>query len=73
MKKFIAPIIVGILMVSYFLFVLLVMLMDGIQPNPIGIITVTIFTVPIIIAIIYLVIERIKEIKEEEKDEISKY
>ena len=69
-KKMVAPIVVTIIMVPYYIvyFVFLVSLVEGIFKYVLGII-------PIIFAavLIKVCIERIKEIKEGEEDDISKY
>ena len=70
MKKWIAPIIVTILMVLYYIvyFGFLITLIEGIWKYLLGII-------PILFSIIMIkvCIERINEIKKGEEDDISKY
>ena len=69
-KKMIAPIIVTIIMVLYYVvyFGFLMTLLEGIWKYLFGII-------PFVFSImmIYVCIERIKEIKEGEEDDLSKY
>ena len=69
-KKMVAPIVVTIIMLPYYIvyFGFLVSLVEGIFKYVLGII-------PIIFAavLIKVCIERIKEIKEGEEDDISKY
>ena len=69
-KKMIAPIIVRIIMVLYYVvyFGFLMTLLEGIWKYLFGII-------PFVFSImmIYVCIERIKEIKEGEEDDLSKY
>ena len=69
-KKMIAPIIVTIIMVLYYVvyFGFLMTLLEGIWKYLFGI-------VPFVFSImmIYVCIERIKEIKEGEEDDLSKY
>ena len=69
-KKMIAPIIVTIIMVLYYVvyFGFLMTLLEGIWKYLFGIVPF-IFT----IMMIYVCIERIKEIKEGEEDDLSKY
>ena len=69
-KKMIAPIIVTIIMVLYYVvyFGFLMTLLEGIWKYLFGII-------PFVFSImmIYVCVERIKEIKEGEEDDLSKY
>ena len=69
-KKMTAPIVITIIMTLYYViyFGFLITLLDGIWKYALGII-------PIIFSIIMVVvlIERIKEIKKGEEDDISKY
>ena len=69
-KKMIAPIIVTVIMVLYYVvyFGFLISLLDGIWKYALGI-------VPLLFSVlmIYVCIERIKEIKKGEEDDISKY
>ena len=69
-KKMIAPIIVTIIMVLYYVvyFGFLMTLLEGIWKYLFGIVPF-VFT----IKMIYVCIERIKEIKEGEEDDLSKY
>ncbi|MEE0830237.1 MAG: hypothetical protein UIM26_02100 [Longicatena sp.] len=69
-KKMIAPIIVTIIMVLYYVvyFGFLMTLLEGIWKYLFGIVPF-VFT----IMMIYVCIERIKEIKEGEEDDLSKY
>ena len=69
-KKMIAPIIVTIIMVLYYVvyFGFLMTLLEGIWKYLFGIVPF-IFT----IMMIYVCVERIKEIKEGEEDDLSKY
>lgn len=69
-KKMIAPIVVSVVMVLYYVvyFGILITLVDGIMRVLLGII-------PLILSVVMVkvCIERIKEIKEGEEDDISKY
>lgn len=69
-KKMIAPIIITILFVLYyaFYFTIVITLADGIWKLFLGII-------PVVLAVImiYVCVQRIKEIKEGEEDDLSKY
>ena len=69
-KKILAPIIVTVIMIVYFIvyFGFLITLLDGIWKYALGIIPL-IFSV----VMVKVCIERIKEIKEGEEDDISKY
>ena len=69
-KKMIAPIIVTVLMIIYYViyFSLLVWYIDGIFKYILGIVPL-IFT----IVMVAVCIERIKEIKKGEEDDLSKY
>ena len=70
MKKLIAPIIVTILMVLYYVvyFGFLILLIEGVWKYALGIIPLAFSAV-----MIKVCIERIKEIKKGEEDDISKY
>ena len=69
-KKMVAPIVVTVIMILYYIvyFGFLITLFDGIWTYILGI-------VPFIFSIVMIkvCIERIKEIKEGEEDDISKY
>ena len=69
-KKLIAPIVISILLIIYFIvyFGFLITLLDGYLKYIFGV-------VPIIFAVItvYVCIERIKEIRSGEEDDLSKY
>ena len=69
-KKFIAPIVVTILMVAYYViyFGLLISLVSGIARYALGIL-------PLVFSIVMIkvCIERIQEIKKGEEDDLSKY
>ena len=69
-KKFLAPIIVTLIMVLYYVayFGLLIWALEGVWKYALGII-------PLLLAagIFMVLIERIKEIKKGEEDDISKY
>ena len=69
-KKMIAPIVVTILMVLYYVvyFGFLITLVDGIWKYALGI-------VPIVFSIVMIAVclERIREIKKGEEDDLSKY
>ena len=69
-KKFLAPIIVTIIMVLYYIayFGLLIWALDGVWKYVLGIIPIALSAVMIAVCI-----ERIKEIKEGEQDDLSKY
>ena len=69
-KKMIAPIIITVIMILYYIayFGFLISLLDGIWKYVLGII-------PLVFSgtMIYVCIERINEIKKGEEDDISKY
>ena len=70
LKKMIAPIIVTLLFIAYFIlyFALLITTLEGILKYALGIIPL------VFMAVIFAVcIERIKEIKKGEEDDLSKY
>ena len=69
-KKMIAPIIVTVLMVLYYLvyFGFLISLLDGVWKYALGIIPLALSGV-----MVGVCIERIKEIREGEEDDLSKY
>lgn len=71
-KKLIAPIIITILLVCYFVFYIWIGLFTKDMPL---IMKVLLLVVPIgLIGLsIYMLVERIKEIKDGEEDDISKY
>ena len=70
LKKMIAPIIVTVIMVLYYIayFCFIISLIDGIWKYALGII-------PLLLSIVMIAvcIERINEIKKGEEDDISKY
>ncbi len=69
-KKIIAPIVVSVIVILYYVFYfgVLILLLDGIWKYVLGII-------PIILSVIMVkvLIERINEIKKGEEDDISQY
>ena len=69
-KKMIAPILVTAIMIAYFIvyFLLLVSMLEGAMKYIFGIVPLVISAVTIAVCI-----ERIKEIKKGEEDDISKY
>lgn len=69
-KKMIAPIVVSVIIVLYYVvyFGILIILLDGIWKYVLGIIPLVFSAV-----MVKVCIERIKEIKEGEEDDISKY
>ena len=69
-KKMIAPIIVTVLFIAYFIlyFALLITTLEGILKYALGIIPLLFMAV-----ILAVCIERIKEIKKGEEDDLSKY
>ena len=69
-KKMIAPIVVTVIMVLYYIvyFGFLISLLDGIWKYVLGIIPLVFSGI-----MIYVCIERINEIKKGEEDDISKY
>ena len=69
-KKMIAPIVVTILMVTYYIiyFGFLITLVDGIWKYTLGILPFVFSVVMIVVCI-----ERIKEIKKGEEDDLSQY
>jgi uncharacterized membrane protein YhaH (DUF805 family) len=69
-KKFLAPIIVTLIMVLYYIayFGLLIWALDGVWKYVLGIIPVALSVVMIAVCV-----ERIKEIQEGEEDDLSKY
>ena len=70
LKKMIAPIIVTLLFIAYFIlyFALLITTLEGIFKYALGIIPLVFMAV-----ILAVCIERIKEIKKGEEDDLSKY
>ncbi len=70
-KKFIAPIIIGILLCIYYIGIIFVMLSVGF--NGIFCIMLVLGLIAIIAILVYVVRERIHEIKGGEEDDISKY
>ena len=69
-NKMIAPIIITILIVLYYAFFLTVVI-----ALPIGIWKLFLGIIPVVLAVImiYVCVQRIKEIKEGEEDDLSKY
>ena len=69
-KKMIAPIIITILFVLYYAFYFTIVI-----ALPVGIWKIFLGIIPIILAVImiYVCVQRIKEIKEGEEDDLSKY
>lgn len=69
-KKMVAPIVITILIMLYFLiyFGILISLLDGIWKILLGILPLLLMAV-----MLYVCIQRIKEIKGGEEDDISKY
>ncbi len=68
-KKIIAPIVIGVLVCLYYLYLLVI----GISLSSVFGVFLSIFTICIIATIIYVVRERINEIKGGEEDDLSKY
>ena len=70
LKKMIAPIIVTLLFIAYFIlyFALLITTLEGILKYALGIIPLVFMAVTLAVCI-----ERIKEIKKGEEDDLSKY
>ncbi|NMB39044.1 MAG: hypothetical protein GX994_05665 [Firmicutes bacterium] len=71
MKKLIAPIIVAVIIVIYFVFILTITVLQS-MPIP-GKILAVIIPLALIGIIIFVLIERIKEIRSGEYDDLSKY
>ena len=69
-KKMIAPIIITILFVIYYAFYFTIVI-----ALPVGIWKLFLGVIPVVLAVtmIYVCIQRIKEIKEGEEDDLSKY
>ena len=69
-KKMIAPIIITILFVSYYAFYFTIVI-----ALPVGVWKLFLGIIPVVLAVImiYVCIQRIKEIKEGEEDDLSKY
>lgn len=69
-KKIIPPIVVSVLLVLYLViyFGVLITLLEGIWKYALGIIPLLLFPV-----IVYVCIQRIKEIKKGEEDDLSQY
>ena len=69
-KKMIAPIIITILFVLYYAFYFTIVI-----ALPIGIWKLFLGIIPVVLAVImiYVCVQRIKEIKEGEEDDLSKY
>jgi len=70
-KKLIAPIIVAVIIVIYFVFILTITVLQS-MPIP-GKILAVIIPLALIGIIIFVLIERIKEIRSGEYDDLSKY
>lgn len=70
-KKLIAPIIVAIIIVMYFVFILTITVLQS-MPIP-GKLLAVIIPLALIGIIIFVLIERIKEIRSGEYDDLSKY
>lgn len=69
-KKMIAPIVISVIVVLYYAvyFCLLITMLDGIWKYVLGIVPILLSAV-----MVKVCIERIKEIKDGEEDDISKY
>ncbi len=69
-KKMVAPIVISVIVVLYYVayFGLLITMLDGIWKYVLGIVPVLLSAV-----MVKVCIERIKEIKDGEEDDISKY
>lgn len=69
-KKMVAPIVISVIVVLYYVayFGLLITMLDGIWKYVLGIVPVLLSAV-----MVKICIERIKEIKDGEEDDISKY
>ena len=69
-KKMIAPIIITILFVLYYAFYFTIVI-----TLPVGVWKLFLGIIPVVLAVImiYVCIQRIKEIKEGEEDDLSKY
>ena len=72
-KKMVAPIIITILAISYFLFYMWTGFAVGRELPFIVKILVVAIPIGFIILMISLLVERIKEIKEDDEDDLSKY
>ncbi len=70
-KKLIAPIVIGILLCLYYFGIVFALTLEGISSIIIGILTVVVIL--LIGVVIYVVKERIDEIKGGEEDDLSKY
>lgn len=70
-KKLIAPIIVAIIIVIYFVFILTITVLQS-MPIP-GKLLAVIIPLALIGIIIFVLIERIREIRSGEYDDLSKY
>ena len=69
-KKMIAPVVVALILIAYYLiyFGFLISLLDGLFKLVLGVLPIAFTAV-----IIMVLIERIKEIKEGEEDDLSQY
>jgi protein-S-isoprenylcysteine O-methyltransferase Ste14 len=70
-KKMIAPVLITLILIAYYLAVVITMLKFNIPP--IFRILAVVFSVGITALLIYVMIERIREIKKGEEDDIGKY
>ncbi len=70
-KKFVAPIVIGILLCLYYFGILFALTLEGSSTILIGVFTLIV--VVLITVVIYVVKERIDEIKGGEEDDLSKY
>ncbi|HHV64568.1 MAG TPA: hypothetical protein GXX46_05790 [Peptococcaceae bacterium] len=77
MKKMIAPIIVTVIVLFFLLFYLGVLVMsvgESLGTPIVAFLSLLIFiTLGVMIAMVYILFQRLKEIKEEDTDDLSKY
>lgn len=72
-KKMIAPIVITVLVIAYFIFYMWLGLADsGDLPIFVRILLIVI-PIGLIVLMVYLLIERVKEIKEDDDDDLSQY
>ena len=71
-KKMIAPIVIAVIMIIYFI-LYFVFIINVIKPTLLFIILGAVIPISIIGVIIYVALQRIEEIKGGEEDDLSKY
>lgn len=71
--KMIAPIVISVLVISYFIFYLWLGLADSGELPILVRILLIVIPIGLIVLMVYLLIERMKEIKEDDDDDLSQY